>query len=116
VPFEVLPAQVGGHLVLCLVGELDAATAPVLADAVTRALETAPATLVLDLSPTTFLDSSGARQLARAARQAARAGTAAQLVCPKDNRTVRLVVDLLELQAMVPVLDTTDEVTTPPRP
>jgi anti-anti-sigma factor len=116
VPFEVQPAQVGGHPVLRVQGELDMNTAPSLEEAVTVALAESPQLLVLDLSPTTFLDSSGARQIARSARQATREGVGVQVVCPKGNRTVRLVLDLLELQSLVPVLDSTDEVSAEPRP
>jgi anti-anti-sigma factor len=115
-PFEVQPAQASGHPVLRVQGELDMITAPALEEAVTAALGQSPPLLVLDLSPTTFLDSSGARQIARSARQAGRDGVAVQVVCPKANRTVRLVLDLLDLQALVPVLDSVDEVSAEPRP
>jgi anti-sigma B factor antagonist len=116
VPFDVQPAQVGRHGVLHIQGELDMVTAPVLAQAVTTALAASPPLLVLDLTPTTFLDSGGARQVARSARAAMRAGTAVQVVCPKGNRTVRLVIDLQELHTLVPVLDSTDGVIAEPRP
>jgi anti-anti-sigma factor len=107
---------VDGVLVLSVHGELDLVTAPVLEEAVTTALAGSPPRLVLDLSPTTFLDSSGARQVARAARQAGREGSAMQVICPKDNRTVRLVIDMLELRTLVPVLDNADEIGPPPAP
>jgi anti-sigma B factor antagonist len=116
VPFEVQPAQAGGHPVLRVHGELDMNTAPVLEEAVTAALAHSPRLLVIDLSPTGFLDSSGARQIARSARQATRDGVGMQVVCPKANRTVRLVLDLLDLQSLVPVLDSADEVSAEPRP
>jgi anti-anti-sigma factor len=116
VPFDVQPAQVGGHAVLRVRGELDMLTAPVLEQAVRTALEAAPPLLALDLTPTTFLDSSGARQVARCAREAVRAGAAVRVVCPKGNRTVRLVIDLLELHTLVPVLDSVDELGVEPRP
>jgi anti-sigma B factor antagonist len=116
VPFEVRPVRVDGVLVLRVHGELDLVTAPVLEAAVTTALAESPAALVLDLTPTTFLDSSGARQVARAARQAGRESSQLQVVCPKDNRTVRLVIDMLELRTLVPVLDSSDEIGVPPSP
>jgi anti-anti-sigma factor len=109
VPFEVRPATTGGSPVLEVHGELDLLTAPELERAVETALGAAPAMLVVDLTPTTFLDSSGARQVARAARSALRAGSDARVVCPKDNRTVRLVIDMLELHSLVPVLESTDD-------
>ena len=99
-----------GFLVLAIHGELDLVTAPVLEQAVETALAGSPALLALDLTPTTFLDSRGARQVARAARSAGRAGVPARVVCPKDNRTVRLVIDLLELGALVPVVESTGEI------
>jgi anti-sigma B factor antagonist len=110
VSFEVRPATAGGHPVLEVHGELDLVTAPQLEQAVAAALSPAPQLLVVDLTHTAFLDSSGARQVARAARSAARAGSAARVVCPKDNRTVRLVIDMLELQSLVPVLESTEDV------
>jgi anti-anti-sigma factor len=116
VSFEVQPAPTGGHLALRVHGELDMSTAAALEEAVTAALAEVPPLLVLDLSPTSFVDSSGARQVARSARQARRAGVPVQVVCPKANRTVRLVLDLLDLQSLVPVLDSTDEVSADPRP
>ena len=115
-PFEVLPARVGGFPALRVQGELDMISAPGLEQAVSTALGGAPPLLVIDLSGTTFLDSSGARQVARSARQATRDGVAVRVVCPKANRTVRLVLDLLDLQSLVPVLDSADEVSAEPRP
>lgn len=99
-----------GFLVLAIRGELDLVTAPELERAVETALAGSPALLALDLTPTTFLDSSGARQVARAARSAARAGVPARVVCPKDNRTVRLVIDLLEMETLVPVVESTGDI------
>lgn len=99
-----------GFLVLAIHGELDLVTAPELERAVETALAGSPALLALDLTPTTFLDSSGARQIARAARSAGRAGIPSRVVCPKDNRTVRLVIDLLEMESLVPVVDSTGDI------
>jgi anti-sigma B factor antagonist len=63
--------------------------------------------LLVDLTETTFLDSSGARQLASSARSAARSGTALQVVCPPSTMPVRRVIDLLELGQVVPIVDST---------
>jgi anti-anti-sigma factor len=110
VTFEVRSVPSGPNLVLAIHGELDLVTAPQLEQAVETGLSGSPALLVVDLTPTTFLDSSGAREVARAARSASRAGLPARVVCPKDNRTVRLVIDLLELDRLVPVVESTGEV------
>lgn len=103
--FEVEPATVGGRAVLRVRGELDLVTAPELAQAVHAQLSASPPSLVIDLSDTTFLDSSGARQLALAARQARGSGTDLHLLCPPDNTPVQLVLGLLELGKVVPVAD-----------
>lgn len=108
--FEVRSVPTGGFLVLAIHGELDLVTAPELERAVETALAGTPALLALDLTSTTFLDSSGARQVARGARSAARAGVPARVVCPQDNRTVRLVIDLLEMETLVPVVESTGEI------
>jgi anti-anti-sigma factor len=76
-----------------------------LAEAAESLLSQQPQSLVIDLTGTAFLDSSGARQLVRTARRAAADGISLEVVCPRSNRPVRLVVDLLELQAVVPIVE-----------
>ena len=90
-------------------GELDVATAPELAAAVDAQLASSSGPLVLDLTGTTFLDSSGARQLMRSARSAAASDVTLHVVCPPENRAVRLVVDLLNLGALVPIVGSVAE-------
>jgi anti-sigma B factor antagonist len=51
-------AERGDVLVLSLAGELDLATAPVLRDALRRAVERSPKRLVVDLAEVTFVDST----------------------------------------------------------
>ena len=104
--FEVERTTVFDTPVLRAVGEMDMTTAPMLAKAADDELLLEPGSLVVDLTPTTFLDSSGARTLAQLARRAAGHGVALQLVCPRRNTAVRLVIDLLELQRLVPVVET----------
>lgn len=106
--FEVERGVLHGQPVLRVNGDLDTVTTPELARAVDAELSGAPSSLVLDLTGTTFLGSSGARQLVLSARQAAGCGTAFQLVCPRGNTPVRLIIDLLELEALVPVVESTN--------
>ena len=103
--FDVHRTTVLGRPALTVRGELDIATAPRLAQAVESQLSQQPQSLVVDLTDTTFLDSSGARTLVAAARRAAAAGVSLEVVCPRANRPVRLVVDLLELRAVVPIVE-----------
>ena len=103
--FAVDRAAVHGRPVLRVRGELDVATAPVLAASVEAALAERPSDLVVDLGPTTFLDSTGCRQLAVSARRAKGEGVDVVVVCPSSNAAVRRVIDFLELGALVDVLE-----------
>ncbi len=103
--FEIERTTVLDVPVLRAVGELDLATAPQLSAAADAELAQRPPSLLVDLSPTTFLDSSGARALVQLARRAAAEGVALEVVCPRSNTAVRLVIDLLELRSVVPVIE-----------
>jgi anti-sigma B factor antagonist len=103
--FEIERTTVLGRPALRVRGELDIATSPQLAEAVDAVLAIEPRSMLVDLTETSFMDSSGARQLAWSARRATRGGVRLQVVCPRDNRPVRLVIDLLELQALVPIVE-----------
>jgi anti-sigma B factor antagonist len=103
--FEIERTTVFDIPVLRAIGELDLATAPTLTKAADDELVLEPASLVVDLTPTTFIDSSGARTLAQLARRAAQHDVALQVVCPRANTAVRLVIDLLELRSVVPVVE-----------
>ena len=103
--FDVERTTVLGRPALSVRGELDLATAPRLAEAAESQLSQQPQSLVVDPTDTTFVDSSAAQQLARIARRAAADGVSLEVVCPRANRPVRLVVDLLELRALVPIVE-----------
>ena len=115
-PFDVQRTTRHEVPVLVVTGELDIATAPQLADEVGTALGDEPPLLALDLTGTTFLDSSGARQIARCAKAAGRAGAVLQVVCPPENRPVRLVFDLLSMDSLVAVLPSPDLIGRDTRP
>lgn len=103
------PVDRGSDHVLQVSGELDLATVPVLRDAVGKALAEAPRVLLVDLTPTLFLDSTGCRELVRTAKAGSAAGVAVEVVAPPDNWRVRRVVDLVQLSAVVPVHDALPE-------
>ena len=110
--FDVERATVAGRPALTVRGELDVATAPQLAAAVDAMLAPLPPAFVVDLTPTTFLDSSGARELLRIARQAAALGVTLHVIAPRSNGPVRLTVDLLDLGAFVPIVGSAADVPT----
>lgn len=103
--FDVERTTLAGRPALTVRGELDVATAPELGAAVDAQLAAAAAALVVDLTDTYFMDSSGARELVRIARAAAAQGVVLHVVVPHRNGPVRLTVDLLELGAVVPIVE-----------
>ncbi|MCF6508832.1 STAS domain-containing protein [Blastococcus sp. MG754426] len=111
--FDVERTTVAGRPALTVRGELDLATSPQLAEAAEALLSAGPAGIVVDLTPTVFLDSSGARTLIAVARKAAAAGAELHVVAPRSNRPVRLPIDLLELGAVVPIVNSAGEVPSP---
>jgi anti-sigma B factor antagonist len=108
--FDVERTSIAGRPALTVRGELDLATAPKLAAAVDEELAAGPTALVVDLTPTVFLDSSGARQLVLTARRAQEAGAALHVICPRKNSAVRLTIDLLDLGALVPLVESAAEI------
>jgi anti-anti-sigma factor len=105
VQFAVSPVERASDLVLQVSGELDVATVEVLRDAVGKAVAEGPAALLVDLSTTRFIDSTGCRELVRTAKAGAAARVAVAVVVPPDNWRVRRVVDFVQLSALVPVHD-----------
>jgi anti-anti-sigma factor len=110
--FDVERTTVAGRPALTVRGELDLATAPQLAAAVEAQLSSAPRAFLIDLRHTRFLDSSGARGLVRAAKQAAAAGIEMHVICPRSNSPVRLTIDLLELERIVLIVETPADINT----
>lgn len=110
--FDVERASVAGRPALTVRGELDLSTAPRLDAAADEAFAAADGDLVVDLTHTTFLDSSGARSLLGVARKAEAAGVRLQVLAPRTNRAVRLTIDLLDLGAYVPLVASAGEIST----
>ena len=85
-------------------GELDIGTAPKLDEAVEQALDDGCREVVLDLGPTTLLDSSGLGALIRAARTVGdRHGTMA-VVSPPGSEA-RLVIEMSRTGSVVGLRD-----------
>jgi anti-sigma B factor antagonist len=68
IPLRIDTVERAGSLVLAVAGELDIATSPVLDDALTRARGTAAASIVIDLSAVSFIDSTALHVLIRHVR------------------------------------------------
>ena len=107
--FAVTPVERASDHVLQVSGELDIATVAVLRDAVGKALAEGPPAVLVDLSPTRFIDSTGCRELVRTAKACAAAGIGVGVVSPPDNWRVRRVLDFVQLSTIVPVHDALPE-------
>jgi anti-sigma B factor antagonist len=110
--FDVGRTTVAGRPGITVRGELDLVTSPQLGKAVDALFDAGLDSLIVDLTPTTFLDSSGARELLRISRKAAAAGVQLHVVAPPSNGPVRLTVDLLDLGKIVPIVGSVQEVPT----
>ena len=105
VQFVVTPVERASDRLLQVSGELDIATVASLRAAVQDALAASPPTVLVDLTATGFIDSTGCRELVRTAKAGAAAGVAVEVVVPPENWRVRRVVDLVQLSAVVRVHD-----------
>lgn len=90
-PFTVDTAFVGRRAVLSVAGEIDMTTAPALQGAIQSAAGRA-FEVWLDLTATTFMDSSGIHVLSRARTRLAEANGRLAVICP--NGPVRRVLSL----------------------
>ena len=97
-----------GRLVAALVGDIDIACSADIEGRLAAELERAPDLVVLDLSRTTYLDSSGIRMIFSLARTLQTQARAFRLVV-SDEAIVRRVVILSRLDAAVPIFATLDD-------
>src|SRR5919112_1021062 len=97
---EIRGTENEGTARLELHGELDIGTAPVLEDAVDRALEDGCREVVLDLGPTTLLDSSGLGALLRAAREVDARQAKMAVVSPPGSEA-RVVIEMSRTGSVV---------------
>ncbi len=104
-PFQLTTTPRSGRTWIVVSGELDIATAPDLESELRARLDDPDAgELVLDLSPVTFIDSSGLRAVLLGSREARAAGRRL-VVCPGTGQAMRV----LELAQVVEHLDLGDE-------
>lgn len=96
IPFAVDRRRVGDRTVVAVSGELDIATVPQLR----AAIDAEPGSLMIDLSATTFIDSSGLHVLFHTCE--ARDGAVA-IICPSGQ--VRRVIEIAGMAAALPLYD-----------
>ena len=103
--FVVTPVERAADSLLQVTGELDVATVEELRTAAHKAFAGGADKVLVDLSATRFVDSTGCRELLRTAKAGAAAGVVVELVVPPANWPVRRVVDFVQLSAVLPVHD-----------
>jgi anti-sigma B factor antagonist len=104
-----LEERTQGRYVLSLDGDLDIATAPVLADAVTRLMaDGAVGQLLVDLADVRFLDSSGVRALLQARKAAEDRGVTFLVSRPGE-----FVAEVLRIAAVDQLLGVAEDPATP---
>ena len=94
--------QRGGVLVARVTGEVDLSNATLVTDRLIEATPNSATVLVLDLSDTSYLDSSGVRMLFELAQRLRNRGQELQLVVPEESN-VRRVLLLTEVERVVPL-------------
>jgi len=94
------PEVAGSRTVLSVEGEVDLATAPQLGAAIDAALTSGVREVCVDLSETTFMDSSGLHVLVEATHRAAEVGCELTLVCPPGP--VARVIELSGVGELIP--------------
>jgi anti-anti-sigma factor len=94
---------VGHRTILAVTGEVDLATTPELGSAVDEALASGARELWLDLSATTFMDSSGLHVLLDTQRRMDRLRRRLAIVCPEGP--VRRLFELAGVLEALPLSD-----------
>jgi anti-sigma B factor antagonist len=101
---EIRSSRTEGTARLELHGELDIGTAPKLDEAVEQALDDGCREVVLDLGPTTLLDSSGLGALVRAAREVDARKAKMAVVSPPGSEA-RVVIEMSRTGSVVGLRD-----------
>ena len=89
-------------------GEVDLSNAASVTDRLIEATPNSVAALVLDLSGTRYLDSSGVRMLFELAHRLRNRGQKLELVVPDDSNVKRVLL-MTEVERVVPVSSSVDD-------
>jgi anti-anti-sigma factor len=100
--------QRGDVVVAQVSGEIDLSNAASVTDRLIEATPNSVAVLVVDLSGTRYLDSSGVRMLFELAHRLRNRGQKLELVVP-DGSNVKRVLLMTEVERVVPVSSSVDD-------
>jgi anti-sigma B factor antagonist len=105
--FEARPVVVHNASGVAVSGEVDLATAPALAERLEESIRESREAFVIDLSETTFVDSSGLHCLLRARGLLGRNDRLLVLVCPPGN--VRRALRITGVDDLFAICDTAEQ-------
>ena len=106
---EQLEVEVRGDVVIAHVsGEVDLSNAASVTDRLIDATPNTATVLVLELSGTRYLDSSGVRMLFELAQRLRNRGQDLRLVVPDDSHVKRVLV-LTEVESVIPMSSSVDD-------
>lgn len=97
----------GADFVVALGGEVDLYTAPELKQSLQQIVSQGATKLVIDMSETTFIDSTTLGVLLGVVKRVRPEGGAVVLVCP--DRNVRRIFEITLLDRVFEIVDTRDE-------
>ena len=104
---QVHEQTVGAAYVIATHGDIDHATAPIVADALRRATLAGEGNVVLDMTATNFIDSAGISTLLNGLRRLTRQRRKLVVVCPPGSP--RRVFELLGLVGTFKLVNTREE-------
>jgi anti-anti-sigma factor len=92
---------VGHRTVLAVIGEIDIATVALLEQSVDGAIDDGAAELWIDLSHTTFLDTTGVHLLVDTRRRLAALNRRLAIICPPGR--IRYLLDVVNVSGALPL-------------
>jgi anti-anti-sigma factor len=100
--------QRGGYLVVAIHGEIDISNAHELTEAIERSLPNGDFTLVIDLTHTTYLDSSGVQLLFTLSSRMKTRRRRMRVMVPERSH-VRTVLEIAAVSQVIPVVSSLEE-------
>jgi anti-sigma B factor antagonist len=114
VDFGLRVEEVNGFTVLAVSGEVDVFTAPQLRQRLLELIEEGKRRIVVDLSPTEFLDSTGLGALASGVKRMRTLGGDIGLVCPLGH--IRTILELVAFNQVFGIYDDRESALDPNAP
>lgn len=103
VDFDTHVDHLAGEVVVTVLGEIDMASGPLLWRCLAEAIPEAPRRLVIDLSGTTFIDSTGMAVFIRAQQQLRQQG--AELILRTPQASARKILSTTGLDTVITIQD-----------